>query len=59
MRGIRLKKTEEYELRDKIMFKKRVEFEKIRGKWIENDGNEEMRRIRKKTKTFLSNEQNV
>ena len=32
MRGIRLKKTEEYELRDKIMFKKRVEFAKIQGK---------------------------
>lgn len=32
MKGIRLKKTEEYELRDKIMFKKRVEFAKIQGK---------------------------
>ena len=27
-----MKKTEEYELRDKIMFKKRVEFAKIQGK---------------------------
>ena len=32
MRGIRLKKTEEYELRDKTMFKKGVEFAKIQGK---------------------------
>ena len=32
MRGIRLKKTEEYELRDKTMFKKRVEFAKIQEK---------------------------
>lgn len=32
MKGIRLKKTEEYELRNKIMFKKRVEFAKIQGK---------------------------
>lgn len=32
MKGIRLKKTEEYELRDKIMFKKRVEFAKIQEK---------------------------
>lgn len=54
-----MKKTEEYESMDIIMFKKRVEFAKIQEKMDENDGNGEMRRIRKKTKTFLSNEQNV
>ena len=32
IRGIRLKKTEEYESMDIIMFKKRVEFAKIQGK---------------------------
>ena len=32
MKGIRLKKTEEYESRDKIMFKKRVKFAKMQGK---------------------------
>lgn len=32
IRGIRLKKTEEYESMDIIMFKKRVEFAKIQEK---------------------------
>ena len=32
MRGIRLKKTEEYELKKKKIFKKRVEFVKMQGK---------------------------
>ena len=32
IRGIRLKKTEEYESMDIIIFKKRVEFAKIQGK---------------------------
>lgn len=32
MRGIRLKKTEEYELKKKKIFKKRVEFAKTQGK---------------------------
>lgn len=41
MRGIRLKKTEEYALRDKIMFKKRVEFAKMQGKM---DGKRRKRR---------------
>lgn len=35
MRGIRLKKTEEYESMDIIMFKKRVEFAKIQEKMDE------------------------
>ena len=35
MRGIRLKKTEEYESREKIMFKKRVELAKMQGKMDE------------------------
>jgi len=41
MKGIRLKKTEEYESKDIIIFKKRVEFAKMQGKM---DGKRRKRR---------------